>query len=115
MTKKNNPDEAKKSPAKTTIQIHPGMTQFESRTVEISEDTVKAIARVQGSSGAGPDDVIFARAMPLLGKKIKVKSTPKKAPVALNLPLAVWRFIDTAQKDNGCDTDAVLARIIEDK
>lgn len=101
------------------IQVHAGLTQFESRTVELSEETLRAISKLQGSGGKGskasPADVIFSKVLPLLGKKVKVKTPPKKVAIELSLPLAHWRFFEAAESENGCDTDAVLSRILEDK
>jgi hypothetical protein len=106
-----------KSPA---LQVHAGLTQFETKTVALSEETARAIARLQSGGGKGAakptaSDVVFARAMPLLGKKLKIKGPGKRVEMELNLPLAIWRFIEALESENGCDQDAVLARIIEGK
>jgi len=96
---------ARKSP----LPIIPGLSSGETRKLRLSGSTMSLIKGRTSATEAAPSDAIFVASVMAMGrKKHQLPAVPKIEEVEVQLPPAVWEFLDAQAQSSKSDIDTLI-------
>ena len=96
---------ARKSP----LPIIAGLSSGEMRKLRLSGSTMSLIKGRTSATEAAPSDAIFVASVMAMGrKKHQLPAVPKIEEVDVQLPPAVWEFLDAQAQSSKSDLDTLI-------
>ncbi len=98
-------DSARKPP----MPVFRGLASGEERKIKLSGATMSLIESKTSSHQAAPSDAIFVATVAAMGrKKHQRPAVSQSLEVDVQLPPAVWEFLDAQATDTGADHDVLI-------
>ncbi len=108
-TKSRKHGASKDSGRKTLLPVLKGLTSGEERKLRLSAATVHLIESKTSTHDAAPSDAIFVATVAAMGrKKTRLPVLQKPSEIDVQLPPALWEFLDKQANESGADHDTLI-------